>query len=58
MKEKRLLVQKKNVKVNKKNFMLIFDQDILEQIVVCEYKKKNLCLFYFCLFNKGEWHSN
>ena len=38
--------------------MLIFDQDILEQIVVCEYKKKNLCLFYFCLFNKGEWHSN
>lgn len=38
MKEKRLLVQK-NVKVNKKNVMLIFDQDTLEQIVVCEYQK-------------------
>ena len=39
--------------------MLIFDQDTREQIVVGEYQKKNFfCLFYFCLFSKGEWHSN
>ena len=59
MKEKRLLVAK-NAKVNKKSFMLIFYQDTLEQIVVYEYqkKKKTLCLFYFCLFSKGEWYLN
>lgn len=57
-KEKRLLVAK-NAKVNKKKFYAYIWSGYTEtNSSLWIQKKKNLCLFYFCLFSKGEWYSN
>lgn len=54
MKGKRLLVAK-NAKVNKK---ILWSGYTGTNSSLWIPKKTQLCLFYFCLFSKGEWYSN
>ena len=39
------------LRLTKKSFMLIFDQDTLKQIVVCEYKKKKIFASFISVFS-------